>query len=149
MFEQLFANQVLVCGLTAWFIASVVKVPIDYLRTRQWDWSLWWEPGGMPSSHSALVTSTMLSTGIFYGFNTPIFAVAFALMMIVIYDAAGVRRQAGEHAKKINILINELLVGHPVSEAQLREVLGHTPLQVIAGSVLGLVVPLIAWVMWR
>jgi len=80
----------------------------------------------MPSSHSALVTSTAAAVGLYYGFNNPVFGVATAIAMIVVYDATGIRRQAGMQAQKINILVEELLKGHPISEEHLREVLGHT-----------------------
>jgi acid phosphatase family membrane protein YuiD len=103
----------------------------------------------MPSSHSALVTSTAMGVGLFYGFDDPLFAVAVALAMVVVYDATGVRRQAGMQAKRINILVNELLQGHPLNEKQLREVLGHTPLEAVGGVLLGLVVAVSVWLMWR
>jgi len=99
----------------------------------------------MPSSHSSLVVSSMVSIGLNYGFDSPLFGLATALAMIVVYDAAGVRRQAGIQAQKINQLIEELLSGHPISEEQLKEVLGHTPSQVIAGSLLGLVISISYW----
>jgi acid phosphatase family membrane protein YuiD len=83
--------------------------------------------------------------GLHQGFNSPIFALAIAMTMIVIYDAAGVRREAGRHAEKINILINELLAGHPISDKELREVLGHTPMEVLGGICLGLTVGILYW----
>jgi uncharacterized protein len=79
------------------------------------------------------------------GFDTPAFAIAVAVTMIVIYDAAGVRREAGRHAEKINILIEELLSGHPISEDALREVLGHTPTEVVGGVFLGIIVGILYW----
>jgi acid phosphatase family membrane protein YuiD len=92
----------------------------------------------------------MLSIGLFTGFNTPVFALAVALTMIVVYDAAGVRREAGRHAERINILIEELFSGQPISEKQLKEVIGHTPLEVIGGVLLGMVVALLSfWVFSR
>jgi hypothetical protein len=103
----------------------------------------------MPSSHSALVTSTALAVGLHIGFDTPLFAVAVALAMVVVYDATGVRRQAGMQAKKINILVEELLKGHPISEQHLREVIGHTPLEALGGVLLGLVVAVGLWLWWR
>ncbi len=148
MLKQMIYNPMLVTALTAWFLSGLLKVPIEYLETKKWNWSLLFSPGGMPSSHSSLVTATMLSVGLFDGFNTAAFAVAFAVMMIVVYDAAGVRRQAGFHAEKINAIINELLAGHPISGEQLNEVLGHTPRQVIGGVVTGIVIALLVWVIW-
>lgn len=148
MWQQMLSNPVLITALFAWFLSGLLKVPIEYLETRKWNWSLWFSPGGMPSSHSALVTSVMLATGLFAGFDTPVFAIAFALMLIVVYDAAGVRRQAGFHAEKINDIIQELLKGHPISEDALNEVLGHTPREVIGGVLVGFVIALVVWALW-
>jgi acid phosphatase family membrane protein YuiD len=91
----------------------------------------------------------MLATGLYAGFNTPVFAVALALAMVVVYDAGGVRRQAGMHAERINLIINELFSGQPISEENLKEVLGHTPIEVIGGVILGLVVSWGIWNFWH
>jgi len=147
--QQVVVNPVLFISLFAWALAQFIKVPIEYLYTRKINWALWFSSGGMPSSHSALVTATMLSVGLFYGFDTPIFAVSVAVAMIVVYDATGVRREAGRHAEKINILINEFLSGHPISDKQLKEVIGHTPAQVMAGVALGFVIPILFYFAWR
>ncbi len=136
--NALTGNPVLFIGLFAWALAQFIKVPVFYILYKRVHWGLWFSSGGMPSSHSALVTSVMLAIGLFDGFNTSLFALAVAVAMIVVYDAAGVRREAGRHAERINILINELFSGHPISEKQLKEVIGHTPAQVIAGVILGL-----------
>lgn len=145
MLQQLFSNHILMAAFVAWLLAGLVKVPIEYWETRRWNWALWFSSGGMPSQHSALVTSAMLAVGLYSGFNTPAFAVAFTLMIVVLYDAAGVRRQAGLHAQKINQMIDEFFQGHPISEDQLKEVLGHTPREVIAGAGFGLVITIIFW----
>jgi len=149
MWQQLIHNQMLITALAAWVISGLLKMPVEYLSTKKWNWGLLFAPGGMPSSHSALVTATMLSVGLYDGFNTAAFAVAFAVMMVVIYDAAGVRRQAGYHAEKINAIINALFAGQRISEEQLNEVLGHTPRQVIGGIVTGLVIALGIWLAWH
>lgn len=149
MWQELINNPVFITAMIGWFLSGFLKVPIHYMVTKKWSWGLWFSPGGMPSSHSTLVTSTMLATGLYAGFDSPIFGVAFTVMMIVVYDAAGVRRQAGFHARKINKIIEELFAGHPISEDQLKEVLGHTPRQVVAGVVLGLVIALVVWLFWH
>lgn len=138
-------NHVLWCALIAWALAQWLKLPIEYLRTRRWKWALLFAAGGMPSSHSSLMTGTTTGIGLFYGFNTPLFALAFAITMVVVYDATGVRRQAGRHAAKINILINELFSGHPISQDQLKEVLGHSPREALAGILLGIGVALVVY----
>jgi hypothetical protein len=139
-FAGVLQNPVLLTALIAWFLAQILKPPLEYLRRREWNWGYLFSAGGMPSSHSALMVGATTGIGLHDGFDTSIFAVAVAMTMIVIYDAAGVRRQAGIHAEKINVLINELLAGHPVSEKELLEVLGHTPLEVSAGVILGVMV---------
>ena len=144
----LFSNAVLLLALAAWALAQILKVPLHYLSTRTWDWSLLLRAGGMPSSHSALVAATAHGVGLFHGFDTPLFAVAFALAVIVIYDATGVRRQAGKHAERINAIIEDLRHGKPhwhETQEQLKEVLGHTPLEAIAGAILGVGIVQLGW----
>jgi len=142
-------NHVLWTGMAGWFLAQALKIPVDLFRERRWNWALFFAAGGMPSSHSALVTSTALAVGLHTGFNNPLFAVAVALAMVVVYDATGVRRQAGMQAQKINVLVEELLKGHPISEEHLREVIGHTPLEAMGGMILGVVVAVGLWLWWR
>jgi acid phosphatase family membrane protein YuiD len=138
--QSLFTNTVLWAALIAWSIAQVVKTPLNYLLRHEWDWSLFFSAGGMPSSHSALVIAVTHAIGLMQGFGSPLYALAIVLSMIVLYDATGVRRQAGEHARVINAIVSDLVSGHPLKEEQLKELLGHTPGEVIAGATLGLVV---------
>jgi acid phosphatase family membrane protein YuiD len=147
--NALIGNKPLIAGIAAWAIAQIIKVPLDYFRTRRWNWALFFTTGGMPSSHSSLMTATTLAIGLYHGFDNPTFALAFALTMIVTYDAAGVRREAGIHAQRINLIFDELLHGHPISQDDLREVLGHTPLEVLGGILLGLVVAATQWMIWK
>lgn len=148
-FAALLQNKALIAGLAAWSLAQIIKIPLDYVRTRRWNWALLITTGGMPSSHSALMTATTLAIGLYYGLDHPAFALGIAITMIVTYDAAGVRQQAGIHAQRINVLFGELLRGHPINERDLREVLGHTPLEVVGGILLGLVVATGQWLIWH
>lgn len=141
-------NRVLLTMLSAWLLAQVIKIPLDFLYTRRWNWALLLSVGGMPSSHSALLTSATLAIGLYYGFDHPLFALGVAITMVVTYDAAGVRRQAGIHAQRINVLFNELLRGRLFDQSDLREVLGHTPLEVTGGVLLGIVVAILMWLVW-
>ena len=145
----LIQNQELIAGLIAWLLAQIIKLPLDYLWTRKWNWALLITTGGMPSSHSSLVTGTVFAIGLYNGFDSPLFALGVAITMIVTYDAAGVRRQAGIHAQRINVLFDELLRGHIFSEKDLREVLGHTPLEVAGGILLGIIVATAQWLIWK
>lgn len=144
----IFQNHVLIIMLTAWGLAQIIKIPLDYFRTHRWNWALFFSVGGMPSSHSALMTSATHAIGLYYGFDTPLFAMALAVTMVVTYDAAGVRRQAGIHAQRINVIFDELLRGHKVEEKDLREVLGHTPLEVAGGVLFGILVATLMWLIW-
>ena len=148
MWKQLVSNQILWASLTAWFLAQVLKVPIEYFVSRRLNWSLWLRAGGMTSSHSAFISAVSLSIGLNAGFDTPEFAISVVLAMIISYDASGVRRQAGLHAEKINAMVNELLKGHPISDDDLKEVLGHTTRQVIVGLLLGLIIALLFWLLF-
>ena len=146
---EIFRNQVLLGALLAWSGAQGLKLAIEYGRTRSWDWSLLLRAGGMPSSHSALVTAAAHGIGLTSGFDTPLFAMSIALAMIVIYDATGIRRQAGQHAKIINAIIKDFIEGHPArSQEKLREVLGHSPIEAFIGAVLGIVIAQIVYGLW-
>lgn len=145
MWNELITNHSLLTGLAAWLLAQILKPPLEYLRKGKWNWGYLLSAGGMPSSHTSLMVGTTIGIALHVGFDSPVFAIAVAITMIVIYDAAGVRREAGRHAEKINILIQELLTGHPISEKELREVLGHTPLEVVGGIFLGIVVSILYW----
>jgi hypothetical protein len=96
-----------------------------------------------------LITSVAHSIGLFTGFDTPLFALAFTIAAVVVYDATGIRRQAGIHAELINAMLRDLATGHPLKNQQLREVLGHTPLEALAGVILGLVVAQVVWFLWN
>lgn len=147
--ESILQNHVLWSGFVAWMLAQILKVPLDAIRKRHWNWALFFSAGGMPSSHSSLVVSTALAVGLYSGFDTPLFAVAMAITMVVVYDAMGVRRQSGMQAKRINLLVEEVLKGHPINEKHLLEAVGHTPLEALGGVILGLVVTFGLWLIWR
>ena len=146
--SAIFHNKVLIIGLLAWGLAQVIKIPLDYFRTRRWNWALFFTTGGMPSSHSSLMTATTQAIGLYYGFDHPTFALGVAITMIVTYDAAGVRRQAGIHAQRINVIFDELLTHHRLNERELREMLGHTPLEVTGGILFGIIVATLCWMVW-
>jgi len=131
-------NPVLIGALIAWSLAQGGKLPLEYIRSRRWNWSLLFSTGGMPSSHTALVTAIAHGTGMVSGFDSPAFALGVALAMVVIYDATGIRRQAGLHAEMINAMFQDLMEGHPLQQEKLAEVLGHSPGEAFVGLLLGL-----------
>ncbi len=132
-------NSVLKAALAAMLSAQVLKPTVSALRGRGWRWQLLVSPGGMPSSHAALVAATAHTLGLRLGFDSPLFGLAVVLALIVIYDATGVRRAAGQHAALLNQLLREWQHGH-WSRRTLREVLGHTPWEVFWGLLLGIAV---------
>ena len=95
------------------------------------------------------VAGTAQATGLYMGYNSAAFALSFVLAVVVIYDATGIRRQAGKHAAVINAMVQDLATGHPLKEEQLREVLGHTPMEAVAGTLLGIVISQLVWMLWK
>ncbi|MBP2649339.1 MAG: divergent family protein [Firmicutes bacterium] len=130
-------NIVLLSSLTAWLTAQVLKSLTAYWRHREFRAERLTGAGGMPSSHTALVVGLASAVAFHNGVDSPLFAIAMVLAGIVMYDAAGVRRAAGKQAKVINKLVRELRVEHRINEIRLKELLGHTPLEVWAGALLG------------
>jgi uncharacterized protein len=141
----IFHNDVLLSALVAWITAQALKAPMEYLRSHHWQWAMMLAAGGMPSSHSAVIIAATQAIGLHQGYDSPLFALGVIISMIVTYDAAGVRRQAGKHAERINILFDELMRGQMPDEKELREVLGHTPLEVAGGVLWGIVVATVMW----
>ena len=137
-------NKYIYVPFLLWFGIQAFKVIYDLVTTHKFNFKRILGAGGMPSSHSAVVVSLATLIGKNQGVDSPLFAVALILAFVVMYDAAGVRRAAGKQAKLLNKLIETPgLTTVQVSE-KLVEVLGHTPLQVIVGALIGLVVGLIA-----
>ncbi len=134
----LLANRTLWASLFTWGLVQAWKFVSVLLFEHKVDWHMLWAPGGMPSSHSALVSALAMSVAINSGLGSTEFAIAVVLAMIVMYDAAGIRRAAGQHAMMINRILDELLSGAPITDERLREILGHTPFQVVVGSLFGL-----------
>ncbi|MGL4534237.1 MAG: divergent PAP2 family protein [Fusobacteriaceae bacterium] len=140
---MIFNNRVLDVIFTAWALAQGYKVLTEVITKKKLDFSTIWGTGGMPSSHSSTVTSLATSVGIINGFNSVEFAIAATFTGIVMYDAAGIRRAAGKQAGIINRLLEKIhhspyLTG--VQEEKLKELLGHTPLEVLVGGILGITV---------
>jgi len=148
MFSDLIHNRVLVSAVLAWVIGQFLKFPLDYLLNKRWNWGIIFSAGGLPSSHSSLVTAVSLTIGLQEGFDSPLFALAAAIAMIVVYDAAGVRRQAGMHAERINQIMKTFFESGQLPEKELKEMLGHSPFEVITGVALGVMISLLmTWMM--
>jgi acid phosphatase family membrane protein YuiD len=126
--------------ITAWLVSQVLKVAVNLWFERKLTLSYVLSAGGMPSSHSALVASLSACVARETGPSSPLFAAVVVFSAIVMYDAAGVRRAVGTHARVLNLLLDEVFIHHQIDEARLRELVGHTPLQVLAGALVGLLV---------
>jgi acid phosphatase family membrane protein YuiD len=129
--------------LIAWALAQGIKVLRDSIRRRRLYLRGLTEMGGMPSSHAAMVMGLTATVGRFNGVTSPLFAIALIFSFVVMYDAAGVRRAAGRQAALLNRLVEDLFSQRGVREEQLRELLGHTPVEVLAGAALGVAVGLL------
>ncbi len=135
-------NYVLMTALISWFSAQVLKTIIYFIVNRKFDAQRLVGAGGMPSSHSALVCATAIAVARKVGLGSVEFAIAFILAMIVMYDATGVRRAAGEHAKELNKMRKYIDEDEEDSEP-LKEFLGHTPFEVLGGALLGMITALL------
>src|SRR5947209_10211426 len=141
--KALFENRILVASFIAWAIAQLTKTIYELIRYRELRLNRLVSSGGMPSSHSALVMGLATATGRIAGFESAAFAISLVLAVIVMYDAAGVRRAVSIQARILNQMIDEAFQGKPFAEKRLRELIGHTPTQVIVGGLLGIGVALV------
>ena len=133
----------LLAPIVAWAIAQAAKLTLTTVRQRRLNLRVLAETGGMPSSHSAIVAGLTTAVGKYSGIASADFAIALIFTFVVMYDAAGLRRAAGRQAEVLNRLVEDLVHMRGVQEARLRELLGHTPMEVLAGAVIGLVVGLL------
>jgi uncharacterized protein len=151
---DLFLNFSLWSSIAAIFFAQFIKVPIQYIATRKFDWSLLTSTGGMPSSHSAAVTALSTGVALEAGLNSTIFAVSAVFAIITMFDATGVRRQAGEQAIVLNQLVADFQKfvdeakgwqdkPEQVKRKELKELLGHKPIEVFFGGLTGIILTLI------
>ena len=130
--------KILLIPCAAWFIAQALKLLIGLVRDRRLDISFFWSMGGMPSAHSALVSSLAAAIAIQEGFTSPFFAIAAFFAMIVMYDAAGVRKTVGSQSSMLNRILDELFKGRPIFEQRFKEFIGHSRLEIIVGALLGI-----------
>ena len=143
-FGMLTTNPVVDCGLLAWFLAQLIKVLLEAVLARRLNLRLFVSSGGMPSSHSALVVACTAAIGKLEGIQGGVFALSVIVASVVMYDACNVRRSAGDTARLVNQILAhvEKLTAEDFAD-DLREVMGHTPLQVLVGALLGLGVGLL------
>ena len=142
-FSQILHNQILLTAIVSWALAQLIKIGIELIRTHRINWQLVFATGGMPSSHSSLVVALATATGLRQGFESPLFAIATVLAFVVLYDDQGIRRQAGNQARIINRMLQNVENAGIKVDKNLKELLGHTPIQVVGGTILGIIVALI------
>lgn len=135
-------HQALIAGVAALFSAQALKTLTNMAKERRINFRVAVGTGGMPSSHTALVVSVTTTIGLTQGWNTPLFDVAAVFASIVMYDATGLRQAAGRQAAIVNKIMDELWEERTVRESRLKELLGHTRLEVLGGAIYGV---LIAW----
>jgi len=145
-FMEIVTNKIFLTTLLSWFLAQSIKVATALILTKKFNFRLIMGTGGMPSAHAASVSSLAVSVGMETGFSSPLFIVSMVFASIIMFDAQGVRRHAGAQAATLNKMVEEIYFNRGIREERLKELLGHTPVEVFAGALLGIVV---AFIMFR
>ncbi|MBR0395835.1 MAG: divergent PAP2 family protein [Clostridiales bacterium] len=148
---QIITNKILIVGIVSWFLAQVFKCISNLILTKKFSIERLFGDGGMPSGHSATVVSVAVATGLYEGFDSAVFAIAMILAIVVMHDAMNVRYQAGKQAELLNAMADmfEKITGADLpNEEKLKELLGHTPLQVAAGCLLGIATAIIMYLIF-
>ena len=151
VFEQIRSNQVLVSACLGWLVAQILKTLIDMWATGSFKLERMYGNGGMPSSHSATVCALVTSTVYVYGFSSFEFAISFFFALVVMVDAMGVRRETGKQAQLLNMMMEEDFWNFDdprAFEMRFKELIGHTPLQVMVGAILGIIVAVAAEILF-
>ncbi len=141
IFNELISNQILITGIVAWFIAQGYKIIATLVKEKRFNLERIMGSGGMPSSHTTSSVAVTFGIGQSLGYDSPMFALAFVFSFIVMYDAANVRMETGKQARVINEMIDEILKGDSsIKDVKLKELLGHTYLEVFVGFILGIII---------
>jgi hypothetical protein len=140
---EVMKNKILMVTLSAWAIAQTIKVSIGVIREKKFDFRWFIGTGGMPSSHAAGASCLAAAVGLKYGFDGVYFALAAAFALVVMFDAQGVRRATGRQARVLNKMMDDIYWQGKTQESRLRELVGHTPIEVIIGSLLGIVIAVV------
>ncbi len=140
-FQEIAMNRVLLVGVVCWFVAQALKVVFHLIIEQKWDFARFFGLGGMPSSHSSVVCGLATAVGLQSGFYSPEFAISFVLAAVVMTDAAGVRRAAGKQAALLNRIMADMMQhGRGLTYESLKELLGHSPFEVLIGALLGVLI---------
>ena len=142
-FKELYRNHVLVVTFLAWLIAQTLKVSLGVLRTKRFDFRWFIGTGGMPSAHAAGSSALATIIGLDYGFNTVVFALAAVFAVVTMFDAQGVRRSTGRQASILNKILDDIYWKGKIEEDRLKELIGHTPIEVFMGAIIGILLAVI------
>jgi len=136
-------NYIFWTSAASWMIAQFIKVALGVFREKRFNFRWFVGTGGMPSSHAAGVSALATSVGVTYGFDSALFAVVLTFTLIVLFDAQGVRRAAGRQAEILNKMLDDIYWKKKLDERELKEFIGHTPVEVFAGMFLGIIISLL------
>ena len=142
-FITLSKNKVFLTVVLAWFVAQSIKVLLGIVKEKKFNFKWFVGTGGMPSSHVAGVAALAMSVGLSAGFNSTLFAISLVFAIIVMFDARGVRQTTGIQAEILNEIIDDIYFKRGVREDKLKELIGHTPVEVLAGALLGILIALV------
>ncbi|MBA3062567.1 MAG: divergent PAP2 family protein [Atribacteria sp.] len=140
----IFRNKIIIIAFITWILNQSLKLMVFYITEKKWDIRRFVGAGGMPSTHSALSVCVAVTIGLKEGWESPLFALAIVIAFIIMADAAGVRRETGEQAKVLNKIILEFFEERKIRDKNLKELVGHTPFEVIVGAFIGIVM---AWIL--
>ena len=143
--QGIIANKVFIITMMAWIIAQCIKVSLGAIRERRFNFRWFIGTGGMPSSHAAGATALATVCGLEVGFDSVTFALATVFALVTMFDAQGVRRQTGQQAEILNMILDDIYWKGKVESDRLKELIGHTPIQVFMGAVIGLLTALILY----
>ena len=142
-FPALFRNKVLLIAVLSWFIAQSIKVLVGIIKEKRFNFKWFVGTGGMPSSHAAGVAALAMAVGLSEGFDSVLFAVSLLFAIVVMFDAQGVRQDTGIQAEVLNEITDDIYFKRGIKEEKLRELVGHTPVEVLAGMILGTLISLV------
>lgn len=142
---QFGSNKIAWTAGSAWIFAQIIKVFLGAIREKRFNFKWFVGTGGMPSAHAAGVTALASSIGLYDGFDSPVFALALFFAIIVLFDAQGVRRASGKQAEILNKILDDIYWKKKVQEERLKELLGHTPVEILAGVAIGILMSLLCY----
>ena len=146
--KGIFDNKILLITLAAWAVAQGIKVLLGVYREKRFNFKWFIGTGGMPSSHAAGATALATTIGLEYGFDSVVFTLAAVFALVTMFDAQGVRRSAGQQATILNKILDDMYWKGKIEEDRLKELIGHTPIQVVMGALLGLVLAIFMYYQW-